>query len=596
MAFPVNGAAGSVASGDSQTIWQVMARVRRALAWALAFSVPLHLALMAVPLAAMLLLGRAELGAGARTVVAATVLGLLGGGVALGLAVLRGHICRRSGFWMQRQLMAAKLACLSTRTASPDARELELGADATQLSRVVPPVADAIASPLYIFALLLVDGQVALMALALGAAMLGIAYGARRSAAPALLAADELQARGSTARRELRGAGSTVVALGLVLPLAERAGAEEERCLRQREAAERLLARHALMQGAAVLVLALSVPALLTLNGGGVPAGPLAAALLLVLGFGAIWIRMASAWPRLAALQAGMDALLRNADAHVVAAEPMQLPPPEAELVVERAGWRAPLSGARLLQEIDFTLQPGDSLGIVGPSGAGKSVLARLLAGTVAPTSGRVRLGGRDLGRPERAEIAPHVGYLPQEIDLFSGTVADNIARLAPVRGQGRAVMDAAQQAGCHEAILALPQGYDTPVGEGGRLLSGGLRQRIGLARALFGAPRLLVLDEPNAHLDEDGEAALAAAIAAAKRRGCVVVIVGQRPGGLETVEKFLVLKDGRVELFGARQEVSDALRQRRLAERSAAQRKARKAAAEAAAATAAASGSGSAA
>ncbi|MCC2690917.1 MAG: transporter, ATPase component (Type toxin/protease secretion system) [Rhizobiaceae bacterium] len=196
--------------------------------------------------------------------------------------------------------------------------------------------------------------------------------------------------------------------------------------------------------------------------------------------------------------------------------ETLALPKPRGHLSVEGLVYAPSPTAPLLLRGVSFTVQPGEALAVLGPSGAGKSSLARLLIGTRRPRAGCVRLDGADVANWERGEFGQHVGYLPQEVALFDGTVAENIARLGAA--SAAEIVDAAQIAGAHELILRLPQGYETRVGEQGGLLSGGQRQRIGLARALLRRPRLIVLDEPNANLDAEGEAALNQAIAAMKR------------------------------------------------------------------------------
>jgi PrtD family type I secretion system ABC transporter len=239
----------------------------------------------------------------------------------------------------------------------------------------------------------------------------------------------------------------------------------------------------------------------------------------------------------------------------------LALPRPSGRLAVETVTW-APEEGAKpVLRGVAFELEPGESLAVIGPSAAGKSSLARLLVGLRKPTHGHVRLDGAEVSSWPREDFGRHVGYLPQEVSLLPGTVAENIGRMGEIDAQ--AVIDAARRAGVHEMILRLPQGYDTPIDDASSKLSGGQRQRLALARALYGDPLLIVLDEPNASLDADGDAALAAAILELKARGATVVVVTHRMALLSQMDKLLLLKDGAVEMMGPRRQVMERLRAR---------------------------------
>jgi PrtD family type I secretion system ABC transporter len=234
--------------------------------------------------------------------------------------------------------------------------------------------------------------------------------------------------------------------------------------------------------------------------------------------------------------------------------EGMRLPAPVGHLLVERAGYAIPGAARPILANVSFELAAGESLGVIGPSASGKSTLVRLLIGAWPCMAGSVRLDGADIFAWPRAELSPFIGYLPQDVELFAGTVRENIARLA--QGEPETVVAAAQLAGAHEMILSLPNGYDTEIGEAGHKLSGGQRQRIGIARALYGEPRFVALDEPNSNLDGAGEEALVTTLAELKRRAVTVVIVAHRPSVLGSVDKLLALRDGTVESFGPRTEV----------------------------------------
>jgi PrtD family type I secretion system ABC transporter len=236
------------------------------------------------------------------------------------------------------------------------------------------------------------------------------------------------------------------------------------------------------------------------------------------------------------------------------ATEPTALPAPEGRLSVENVTLFLPGQERPILRHVSFSLDPGSVMAVVGPSAAGKSTLCRLLVGSWQPSAGHVRLDGAELAHWRTEDRQRHVGYLPQAIELFGGTVRDNIARLG--EADSDSVVEAARLAGCHDMILRLPKGYDTEIGEGGAFLSFGQRQRIGLARSLFGRPRLIVLDEPNSNLDQEGESALIAAIAQAKKSGATVVLISHRFAMMRAVDKIGVLRNGSLEGFGPRDEM----------------------------------------
>ncbi|CAM3889479.1 type I secretion system permease/ATPase [Pseudomonas wadenswilerensis] len=237
---------------------------------------------------------------------------------------------------------------------------------------------------------------------------------------------------------------------------------------------------------------------------------------------------------------------------------PMALPAPSGRLGFEQVSAGPPGKRVATLQQISFNLGAGEVLGVLGTSGSGKSTLAKVLVGVWPTLGGTVRLDGADLHRWDREALGPHIGYLPQNIELLRGSIAENIARFADL--DGHKVVEAARQAGVHELILRLPQGYDTRLGEDGGDLSGGQKQRIALARALYGGPSLIVLDEPNSNLDTSGEAALATAIAQMKAQGRTVVLVTHRSAALAQADKLLVLSEGRMQAFGPAHDVMQAL------------------------------------
>ena len=250
-----------------------------------------------------------------------------------------------------------------------------------------------------------------------------------------------------------------------------------------------------------------------------------------------------------------LDSLLGQ---HPVTQDNMTLPVPKGQVSFEQVSAAPPGKRLATLQQVSFSLNPGEVLGVLGASGSGKSTLARVLVGVWPTLAGTVRLDAADIHQWNRDQLGPHLGYLPQDIELFSGSIAENIARFREADAQ--LVVEAARQAGVHEMILRLPQGYDTLLGDAGSGLSGGQKQRVALARALYGSPCLVVLDEPNSNLDTVGDAALSRAIAQLKADGRTVVLVTHRSSSLAQTDKLLVLNEGRTQAFGPTAEVLKAL------------------------------------
>lgn len=368
-----------------------------------------------------------------------------------------------------------------------------------------------------------------------------------------LMAASDAQHRSTAAQAvALRGA-EAVVAMGMLPALAARwhndsaatqasAGAASRRV---KALASAIRAARLLMTGAMV-----ATGVLLVLEGAATPGSMIASNLLLarlLLPFEQIgttareWIEALAVWRRLRAALTTEPA----------PRDRIALPCTLGRLEVERLVYLPPGAARPVLRGLTFAVQPGEVLAVIGGSGAGKSTLLRLILGMAPPNAGHVQLDGYATHLWDRGDFARHVGYLPQNFPLTDGTIAEIIARLGPPDPQ--AVVAAARAAGLHGLVGQLPQGYATRLSEAGFVLSDGQRQRLALARALYGEPRLLVLDEPNAHLDAEGEATLVAAIAAVRRRGGAVVLVAHRRLLVEAADTLLVLRDGLIDRYGAR-------------------------------------------
>lgn len=246
---------------------------------------------------------------------------------------------------------------------------------------------------------------------------------------------------------------------------------------------------------------------------------------------------------------------LRTTLAHQGPGVKTDLPRPRRTLELSSVTVVPPGSSKTAVERISLSLRAGQGLGVIGPSASGKSTLARSIVGIWPTIFGKVCLDGAALDQWDPAKLGRHVGYLPQAVDLFDGTVAENIARFDPARSSEQ-IIQAAEIAGIHDMILKLPDGYDTNIGDGGSVLSAGQRQRVGLARALYGLPFLIVLDEPNANLDAEGEMALTDAISSMRDNGSIVIVVAHRPSAIAAVDHLLILKDGRQQAFGRKEEI----------------------------------------
>jgi ATP-binding cassette subfamily C exporter for protease/lipase len=289
--------------------------------------------------------------------------------------------------------------------------------------------------------------------------------------------------------------------------------------------------------------------------------------------------QLISVWKSWSSTRSAFDRISALLEANPARPAGMPLPKPQGFLSIE--GVTAAPPGVRnpIIKNVSFAISPGDVLGVIGPSGSGKSTLARLLVGVWPAMAGKVRLDGADMYSWNKAELGPNIGYLPQDIELFSGTVSENIARFGEIDSEK--VVTAAKRAGVHDMILHLPNGYDTQLGDGGGGLSGGQKQRIGLARAMYGDPALIVLDEPNSNLDELGEMALVNAVMDLRQRGKTIVLITHRPSALGATSKLLVMRDGSVQLFGPTKDVLATINeanQKALAQQQAAQQAAQRA------------------
>ena len=416
--------------------------------------------------------------------------------------------------------------------------------------------------PIYIVVCFLLHPLLGVLVLAGGAILLAITWRNELATKARLQRANAAASYAYISQEQSQSAADVVRALGMRRAMVARHLAE-------RETASRLQAESSFASGGYLAAtrfvrlflqsFALGVGAWLVI-GGKISAGAIFAASFLVaraltpleqmLGAWRGVIQARSAW-------ANLDSLLQRA-------QPMPqttLPPPAGAVEVDRLVVGRPDAGGVILQGLSFRVEAGQVVAIIGPSGAGKSTLVRTIAGAGGLYNGAIRFDGAEMKDYDPERLARHIGYCPQEITLFAGTVKDNIARFTAFESQDlvdidQRAVDAAKACGAHDMILRLPDGYDTVLGWGGKGLSSGQSQRIALARAMFGAPRLLLLDEPNAHLDIDGETTLLNMLREQKAKGVTAFVVAHRTGVLAAADKVMLLRDGRIEMYGPRDEV----------------------------------------
>lgn len=425
------------------------------------------------------------------------------------------------------------------------------------------PFFDAPWTPLFVLFIFLLHPWLGVLALVSAILLFVIAVLNDRTSRPAISAAGNLQMIATTQADEAVRNAEVVQAMGMHERVAGRWHDQTQEASGKQDGGTQWMAlflgiSRFLRFGAQAGVL--GVGAALVIAGDMTPGGMIAGSILLGRALAPV-DQAIGAWRAFVGAREAHGRLSKLFEEAPVAKDGMSLPSPTGRLSVEDVSFVHPNTEHPVIHEISFQAMPGSITAIIGPSASGKSTLCRMLVGAWRPTSGHVRLDGAEIADWPRREIGSHVGYLPQDIELFSGTIRDNISRMTD--SEPDAIVAAAEAAGVHEMVLRFPQAYDTPVGPLGAQLSGGQRQRIGLARALFGDPRFIVLDEPNANLDTAGEAALAKALAEARERGATILISTHKRQLLSLADNVVMLDGGQLRAFGPREDVFAALEQR---------------------------------
>lgn len=421
---------------------------------------------------------------------------------------------------------------------------------------------DAPWAPIYLIVIFLLHPWLGVFALVTAAVLCSLAWMTEKvTRAPLTEAGKEGNISAAYATNTLRNA-EVIEAMGMLDNLKSRWREKQLRFLQlQNQASDRSASISSVTKSIRIAVqsLVLGLGAWLVIEGKMTPGGMIAGSILLGKTLSPIELAI-GAWKQFLTARTAYSRLEKLLEENPVREQNMSLPRPTGHLQVEQVVAKVPGSQQVILQQVSFQAQPGEVVGVIGPSASGKSSLARLLVGVWPSIGGKVRLDGADVYQWNKLELGQAVGYLPQDVELFEGTVAENICRFGPV-DPGK-VVTAAKMAGVHDMILKFAKGYETEIGEGGSHLSGGQRQRIGLARALYGNPTFVVLDEPNSNLDDSGEAALVQAVLQLKAMGSTVVLISHRHNILAVVDKLLLLVNGTVQAFGPRDKVLQALQQ----------------------------------
>jgi PrtD family type I secretion system ABC transporter len=536
--------------------------------WAASFSALLNLLYLAPTLYMLQVYDRVVPARGGMTLLFLTLVLAFALATLSALDAVRSRLFVRASMRLDRQLAGAILDAtlarpkeggeVMTRQAMRDFDTLRQ----TLTGGALMALFDAPWLPIYLIVSFLLNPYLGLVVLIGGGLLLVIAWLNDRATKARLQRATEAANYAYVSQEQSAGGADAVRALGMRRAMVARHLAE-------RTTASRLQAEASFATGGYMAVtrfvrlflqsLALGIGAWLAIEGK-LSAGAIFAASFLVARALAPLEGLLGAWKGLGQARTAWRSLhtllLRPANTAVTI-----LPHPEGALEVERLVVMKPRGEGAILQGITFKVAPGEIVAVIGPSGAGKSTLLRAVAGAGGPYSGAIRYDAAEMGDYDLERLAQKIGYLPQETALFSGTVKENIARFAPYLGENLAEVDdkvivAAKACGVHEMILRLQDGYDTLLGLGGRGLSAGQAQGVALARALYGEPKILLLDEPNAHLDSDGEVKLLETLREQKRRGVSALIVAHRTGILAAVDKLMVMRDGRIELYGPRDEV----------------------------------------
>lgn len=535
----------------------VLGACRRAWLLAAAFSIAINILMLTIPIYMLQLFDRVLLSRSVDTLLMLSILALAALGTMAALDVVRGVLLARLGLWVEQKLGGYLLAANIANAAQNGRMSAETLRGLAAIRNFlggpgITPLFDAPWTPAFLLAIFVLHPVLGLVGLSGALALVVMFWCAELAGRPLLQALEKSASNVEAAEHAVRNAGA-IEAMGMVPSIVRRWHFDQhDALLLQRRVAHRVAVISAVSRFLRLVlqVAMFGIGAYLAINHE-ITAGALVAASILV-GRALAPVEMAvagwrSAGRALAAYRRIRDELIRAPIARPV----MALPLPSGRLQVQHLTYAYRDASRPLLRGVGFEAEPGTAVGLLGAAGAGKSTLARMLTGTLRPQLGQVLLDGVPMTDLSQQDRVRSIGYLPQDVALFRGTVRDNIARFCEAGDEE--VVRAAQLVGVHAAILQMPEGYGTVIGEAGFAVSGGQRQLIALARAVFGGPKLVILDEPNSNLDAEGEIALAAAIRALKAQGTTLVVIAHRGSILKEMDKLLVLKEGQLTAFRPR-------------------------------------------
>jgi len=555
-------------AGTSSTVGEVMRRGRKAMLIPASFSLVLNLLALTVPLYMMQVFDRVLSSRSHETLFFLTLIGIGALVVLACLDGLRSRVLARIGVWVDRSMSPEAFARALEAQVQGRVYRMEALRDIAQIRGFLSGATlfalfDAPWVPIFLFVIFLLHPWLGLLAFVGALVLFGLALVNEYSTRGKLKEAGGRQIRNMRSAEDALRNAEVLDAMGMLGPILRRWYDDSDEVIRDQQIASdrsgMILAFSKFIRLALQMAI-LGMGAYLVLDQRLSPGGMIAGSIILSRALQPVEQSIGT-WRQLIGAREAYHRLVRFFEQEWLPRQSISLPPPEGRLESDRVVYVFPGGERPVLKGVSFALEPGGSVAVIGPSAAGKTTLARILVGVIRPSSGAVRLDGADVFAWKREDFGQHVGYLPQDVELFTGSVLRNIGRLGDPDPDD--VVKAAQLAGCHEMILGLPRGYDTEIGEGGSQLSGGQRQRIALARAVFGEPRLLVLDEPNASLDDLGEQSLIRALLQMKERGATVVMIAHRTRMVRTMDHVLILRDGAVDRFGPREEVLASLANR---------------------------------